>query len=109
MAIGLLRADFGPVAYGVGTRRKPMYRLLPALGLFILALTAHAGEEDHKHQHGPVDLGKLGKVKFETTCRAGEEFSRAVAMVHSFWYPEAEKAFAKIAAADPQCAMAHWG
>jgi hypothetical protein len=32
-----------------------------------------------------------------------------VALLHSFWFPEAFKAFAAVAQADPTCAMAHWG
>ena len=30
-------------------------------------------------------------------------------MLHSFWYPEAEKSFQSIAQTDPQCSMAWWG
>ncbi len=29
----------------------------------------------------------------------------AVAMLHSFWYEEAEKAFEQVTTIDPQCAM----
>ena len=36
-------------------------------------------------------------------------FERGVALLHSFWYEEAEKEFEQIAKDDPQCAMAHWG
>jgi hypothetical protein len=36
-------------------------------------------------------------------------FARGVALLHSFWYEEAEKEFLEIAKDDPQCAMAHWG
>jgi len=32
-----------------------------------------------------------------------------VALLHSFWYDEAEKAFSAVAAAAPSCAMAQWG
>ena len=86
-----------------------MYRTFSALALLFLATVARASEGDHPHNHGPVDLGKLGKVKFQTSCKAGNDFSRAVAMMHSFWYAEAEKAFNRIAANDSRCGMAHWG
>src|SRR5215218_812271 len=37
------------------------------------------------------------------------DFDRAVAMLHSFFYPETEKAFRAIAEREPSCAMAYWG
>ncbi|HXG58693.1 MAG TPA: hypothetical protein VNL91_06700 [Thermoanaerobaculia bacterium] len=77
--------------------------------LFVAAVTLADGQ--HRHDHGPVDLGTVGKVRFRTTCDRAvrTEFSRAVALMHSFWYAEAEKAFTRIAAKDPDCAMAWWG
>jgi tetratricopeptide (TPR) repeat protein len=36
-------------------------------------------------------------------------FSRGVALLHDFWYEEAGPEFRRILAADPGCAMAHWG
>ena len=83
-----------------------------ALAVTLVFLSAAAvADETHDHNHGPADLGNLGEVTFETSCRDAvrKDFSRAVAMVHSFWYAQAEAAFAKIAAADPDCAMAQWG
>ena len=81
-----------------------------ALAVFAAAVV-RAGQGDHQHHdHGPVDLGKLGKVTFAVSCRGVQnDFSRAVAMMHSFWYYEAEKAFQAIAKKSPDCAMAHWG
>jgi TolA-binding protein len=38
-----------------------------------------------------------------------KEFNQAVAILHSFEYDEAEKAFAEVIAKDPACAMAYWG
>jgi tetratricopeptide (TPR) repeat protein len=62
-----------------------------------------------EHEH-PVPE-KLGVVKFPTSCSASvqKDFERAVALLHSFAYSAAEKAFRDVAKADPQCAMAHWG
>ena len=37
------------------------------------------------------------------------QFDRAVAMLHSFFYPETDKAFRAIAEREPACAMAYWG
>ena len=83
------------------------------LSFVLLLLTSPfvlLADEQHQHHHD-VDLGKLGKVDFDVSCTKAvrADFSRAVAMMHSFWYAEAEKAFANIAAKDPQCAMAYWG
>ena len=54
---------------------------------------------------------KLGKVDFPISCspEAQAQFNRAVAMLHSFWFPQAPKAFAAVSETDPGCAMAHWG
>ncbi len=55
--------------------------------------------------------GKLGIVHFQTSCApdAQRQFDRALAMLHSFWYPETVKAFTAITQADPNCAIAYWG
>ena len=37
------------------------------------------------------------------------DFSRAVALLHSFFYEEARRIFTAIAERDPTCAMAQWG
>ncbi|HZU05257.1 MAG TPA: hypothetical protein VFB73_04735 [Chloroflexota bacterium] len=37
------------------------------------------------------------------------EFDRAVAMLHSFWFAPARRAFTAVAERDPGCGMAHWG
>ena len=68
-------------------------------------LPLHAAEHEH-----PVPE-KLGTVQFPTSCSGKEQknFQRAVALLHSFAYSAAEKAFGDVAKADPKCAMAHWG
>jgi tetratricopeptide (TPR) repeat protein len=54
---------------------------------------------------------RLGTVSFETSCAPSvrARFSRGVALLHDFWYQEAERQFEDIAKADPSCSMAHWG
>jgi hypothetical protein len=54
---------------------------------------------------------KLGEVHFSISCSlaAQQRFDRALAMVHSFFYPETVKAFTALANAEPSCAMAFWG
>ena len=52
----------------------------------------------------------MGKVHFPITCQGVQnDFDGAVALLHSFWFAPADKAFRGIAAKDPQCGMAWWG
>ena len=55
--------------------------------------------------------GQYGTVQFPVACKPGiqPQFERAVAILHSFFYPESVKAFEAVIAADPDCAMAYWG
>ena len=54
---------------------------------------------------------KLGDVNFPISCSASAQtqFNRAVAMLHSFFFPETVKAFTAITRQEPSCAMAYWG
>ena len=54
---------------------------------------------------------KLGTVAFPNTCSFAvqTEFQRAVALLHSFWWDEAEDAFRQVLKDDPHCAIADWG
>jgi tetratricopeptide (TPR) repeat protein len=90
-----------------------MHPTRPPFGTALLVLTfvaagATAAEKDQHHHPRPE---KLGTVSFPTSCAPAVQarFARAVALLHSFWYDEAEKAFGEVAAADPSCAMAQWG
>lgn len=55
--------------------------------------------------------GQFGELKFSLSCNyeTRSAFDLAVAMLHSFQYSEAEKAFVKVLDADPNCPMAYWG
>src|SRR5712691_11625775 len=54
---------------------------------------------------------KLGKVEFPNSCSPAvqEELLRGVAMLHSFYYSAAQKAFEEVAAKDNSCVIAAWG
>ena len=54
---------------------------------------------------------KLGSVNFPTSCSpaAQKEFTRAVALLHSFWFQYAIAGFEAAAKADPSCGIAAWG
>jgi hypothetical protein len=87
-----------------GTRRFALLLLFFTLAPRCLA------DEPHQHEHG-APPEKLGKVDFEVSCSAAArpQFERGVALLHSFWYDAAEKAFLDVAKTDPSCAMAYWG
>jgi tetratricopeptide (TPR) repeat protein len=59
---------------------------------------------------GP-EMANFGSVHFLVSAGPAlkKEFSQAVAILHSFEYIEAEKAFAAVIEKDPSCAMAYWG
>ncbi len=72
-------------------------------------LSAAQAQEMHTHQHDASE--KLGRVNFSVSCKpaARSQFNRATALLHSFWYSEAEKTYLGAAKSDPDCAMAYWG
>jgi len=79
--------------------------LLAACASLVLSTgVAQSHEED-------AGKGKLGQVAFPNSCDAKvqAQFERGVAMLHSFWYSEAEKTFREVLAHDPSCAIATWG
>jgi tetratricopeptide (TPR) repeat protein len=57
----------------------------------------------------PVD--DLGTVDFANSCSEAvqPEFQRAVALLHSFWWDKAERAFRDVLQEDPSCSVATWG
>ena len=60
------------------------------------------------HQHA---IPRLGTVEFRVDCNpaAQAEFNTAMALYHSFAWPQAVAAFTAVARTDPACGMAHWG
>jgi tetratricopeptide (TPR) repeat protein len=79
--------------------------------LLLLATTSTALA--HQHHGGDADaaIEKFGTVQMPVSCAPAVQkpFERGVALLHSFWYEEAEKQFKAVAEADPGCAMAEWG
>ncbi len=72
-------------------------------GLLAVAVSGAADSADHQHD--------VGHVHFPVSCTpdAQRAFEHGVALVHSFWYDEAEKTFSSVTRLDPACAMAYWG
>jgi len=82
-------------------------KILPSLLILVFATNAAAQEAQHQH---PAPE-KLGRVHFETSCKpeVAAAFDRGVALLHSFSFAAANKAFESVLASDPSCAIAHWG
>ena len=77
---------------------------LSTFALTVLLLAGASGAPAHASE-------KLGSVHFPISCSptVQGDFERAVALLHSFWYEEAVKAFTAITTNDPGCAMGYWG
>jgi tetratricopeptide (TPR) repeat protein len=77
-----------------------------------LAMLAAAIPSRAQHEHHAAGGGEtLGTVEFPTSCRpeTRDGFNRAVALLHSFEFRDAISGFETVLAADPSCAIAHWG
>ena len=83
--------------------------LVFALGLSSRAIADDEGEGHHHHEE--MTEVQVGTVHFPTSCSPAVQKSieRGVAMLHSFWYEEAEKQFVQVEKDDPSCAIARWG
>ncbi|MGD0415552.1 MAG: hypothetical protein ABSA80_09380 [Terriglobales bacterium] len=79
--------------------------------LCIAAAFSGAASADEDHHHEGLTQDQLGTVHFPVSCTSGAQktFEKGVALLHSFWYEEAEKAFLDVEKQDPNCAMAYWG
>src|SRR4029077_66031 len=82
----------------------PSTKILALLVVTLISLPVAA-------QAGTRAGEQLGKVSFAVSCLPSVRapFNRGVALLHDFWYDEAQPQFERIATIDPQCAMAHWG
>ena len=75
----------------------------------LIGLSSGQAQEPHQHEHSATE--QVGQVRFPVSCKPSvrQPFERAVAMLHSFWYEETEKAFTAISQQDPDCVLAYWG
>ena len=86
--------------------------LVRLLGVLVTSLTFVASVwADADPAHRPGEGEHFGRVHFKTSCspEAQRQFERALAMLHSFFFPETVKAFTAIPSTDPSCAIAYWG
>jgi tetratricopeptide (TPR) repeat protein len=81
-----------------------------AVLLMLCAVSPVFADDEGHHQEDLMEQ-QLGTVHFPVSCAAAvhKPFERGVALLHSFWYEEADKEFAQIVKDDPRCAMAQWG
>ena len=82
-----------------------------ALLVALVSWSGVLGLADEGHHHEDLTVEQLGTVHFPVSCSASVQkpFERGVALLHSFWYEQAEKEFSEIAKDDASCAMARWG
>ncbi|MGP2436256.1 hypothetical protein [Streptomyces sp. JW3] len=64
---------------------------------------------DDDHLDDYYDLGTHGRPVTTTSARAQTWFDRGLVWTYAFHHEEAIACFEAAAAADPDCAMAHWG
>jgi hypothetical protein len=82
-----------------------------AVAVVVLAVGAAQVRADVPGGQAGRQSEKIGKVSFPVSCGpAGQQaFDDAMALFHSFWYPQSIQAFGALAAKHPECAMAQWG
>src|SRR5437773_7991765 len=82
-----------------------IHHAAPLIALTLAAAGAAFG------QYAGKEPDQLGKVEFANSCSPAvqEKLLRGVAMLHSFYYSAAERAFGEVAAEDNSCAIAAWG
>jgi len=91
-------------------KRIVVRELALAVSILALTLAAPAAADGAADREAPPEE-RLGSVDFPASCVPGVHagFNRGVALLHDFWYDEAEPQFETILNADPSCSMAHWG
>jgi tetratricopeptide (TPR) repeat protein len=82
------------------------------VSFLFVAVFARAAAAQHENHGTPIaDAVGSASVSFQNSCAAAvkADFNTGVALLHSFWFPEALKIFESVLVRDPNCAMAHWG
>src|SRR5437868_6870792 len=98
-----------------------LYRLTLACLFLIGFAYADDGIDGHSSHGSAFDSGMrtkpwkmegIGNTPFPITCKNAEVqewFNQGNALLHSFWFEEAERSFRWCLKLDPECAMAFWG
>jgi tetratricopeptide (TPR) repeat protein len=72
----------------------------------------HVGAPTSSAQTGAHVREGVGRVHMPISTRSADAqafFDQGLALLHAFWYYEADRSFAEAARIDPDCAMAQWG
>jgi tetratricopeptide (TPR) repeat protein len=97
-------------------RRYQIYGMLTGmrskqlrLCIFLVLICLSAARADKSHPHDEAKE-KLGTVSFPISCSPKEQqrVERGIALLHSFWFDEAQKEFEEAVQKEPACAMAYW-
>src|SRR5436190_24139011 len=109
-AAGKSFSSLRPSHRGVASK---IVRSYPIRACFLLGLAGSLaiGHVECAAVPEPGDLRAAGKVEFPISCAPSvqSEFSRGVALLHSFFYEEARRVLTSVAERGPTCAMAQWG
>ena len=81
------------------------FAMLLLVAVVCLGVTAVADDEGHHHEE--MTAQQLGTVHFPVSCNAAaqKDFEHGVALLHSFWYDEAEKQFKALENGGPRSGM----
>ena len=94
------------------TMKRYSLFLFVALIAFLSALLSTSVAEAQKKGGKPAETPeKIGQAAFPVSCKktVQKSFDRGIALLHSFWFQEAERAFTSVIQTDPNCAMGYWG
>ena len=71
----------------------------------VAAARVACAQDDHQHTH------QFGRVEFPNSCSptVQAKLLSGIAMLHSFYYSGARKAFEEVTGEDPPCTVAAWG
>jgi len=85
------------------------YRMLFLWCCACLVPSSAVPAQEPAHHHDRAEA--LGTVNFPVSCAPAVEkaFTRGLALLYSFEYEQAQRAFENVAKEDPACAMAYWG
>lgn len=96
-------------------------RYIFAIALLLASVLAVADDDPGHSSHGsafdsgmrtrPWVMGGIGEAPFPITTKNPEVqkwFDQGNALLHSFWFEEAERSFRWCLKLDPDCAMAYW-